>query len=245
MKEDIQEQVNMKNKTDIEGIRNTTIAMAELLKPEMTKYIVVIHPFVETEIWGEKYLETKDIEKSNLLNDEVYEEWKKDFRNRINKLDMLGIYIQWRDAWKLTFMKYCGEYLSDKEYAEMLADAWVTEENPNMDANVSRKEALKMFKKCKKEYLMEREDYEYYKNLPEKVVLYRGVANGRILEGLSWTDNKEKAIWFKNRWNSNGILLKVKVDKKDIIAYFNTRNEQECLLDVFKYKNKIKEIHKI
>lgn len=232
--------------TNLAEIRKMTIAVATIFKVENPMFGgIVIHPFVSTNIWGEKMMETKDMNELDLTKEEVYQKWLIRFKEIVNQSNLPLVYNLWRDPWKLTFMKYCGEFLSEQDYAEYLADAWVTEENPNMDANVSRQEALKMFKKCKKEYLMVEEDLEYYKNLPEKVTVYRGVAKGRIDLGLSWTDDKDKAIWFKNRWHSNGRLLKVTVSKKDIIAYFNTRSEKECLLDVFKYKDKIKEVHKI
>ena len=232
--------------SNLKEIREMTIAIAMASKVEHSDIPgIVIHPFVVSNIWGEKMLETTDIDKIDLTIPKVYAEWLKRFSEIVNTSNLPLVYNLWRSPWKLTFMKYCGQYLSEQDYAEYLADAWVAEENPNMDANVSRKEALQMFRKCKKEYLMTEDDYEYYKNLPDKVTLYRGVARGRVDLGLSWTDDKEKAIWFKDRWSSNGKLLKVVAEKKDIIAYFNTRQEKECLLDVFKYKGKIKEVHKV
>ena len=116
----------------------------------------------------------------------------------------------------------------------------MSEENPNMDANVSVSRAIQMFKSCKKEYLMNKDDFAYYKSLPGKIDIYRGVAEGRVKLGLTWTDDIEKAKWFQKRFGNNNHLLHLKVNKKDVIAYFNTRGEKEILLDVLKYKNSIK-----
>ena len=228
--------------TDLQMIKETTKTMARTVIPESTGFAdIIIHPFLSTSLWMN---DTHQV--INLIEEDNYNIWLAEFDKVVDKCNLPLVYMQWRDPRKLTFMKFCGEYLSEKEYAEYLADAWVTEENPNMDSNVSRKEAIKMFKSCNKQYLMTEEDYEYYKRLPNEVELYRGVSRGRIKLGLSWTDDKEKAKWFMNRWESNSnCLLKVKAQKKDIIAYFDTRNEKECLLDVFKYQKKIKEVRKL
>ena len=80
---------------------------------------------------------------------------------------------------------------------------------------------------------------ELYKNLPESIRVYRGVAVGRNPKGLSWTNNLEKARWFSNRFNNEnevGYIQTVVVNKKDILAYFNTRNEDELVCDIRKYK---------
>lgn len=227
--------------TNLTMIKTTTKTIAEVVKPEDTGLAgIVIHPFLNS---SEIFIDGNYI---NILDKENYDKWITHFGKIVDKSDLIRLYMLWRDPWKLTFMKYCGEYLSEKDYAKFLADAWVTEENPNMDCNVSRQEVIRMFRSCKKEYLMEQDDLLYYNKLPQEIELYRGVSKGRIKLGLSWTDDKEKAIWFMNRWEDNkNCLLKVKANKKDIIAYFNTRNESECLLDVFKYRNRIKEVHNI
>lgn len=115
-------------------------------------------------------------------------------------------------------------------------DAWVTEENPNMDINCSLKESVQFFKKANKELLMEPKDYEVYKAFPETLTVYRGVAVGRIEKGLSWTANKETAEWFAHRFdneNEKGYVQSMTVSKKDILAYFNTRGEDEIVINIF------------
>lgn len=255
MKEDIQRQAIMEKLSNLDKIKEQTkiIARAIPIKKE-SNLPIAIHPFTSEIIWTHKMMKDKvneinesNISKYDLSKKNVYEEWLKEFDLCIDKCDdILNIYMFWRDAWKLTFMKYCGDYLSKKDYAEYLAHSWVVEENPNMDANVPISESIKMFKSCKKEFLMEKDDFEYWKSMPNEVILYRGVSKGRVKLGLSWTDDKEMAKWFMNRWDdSKNCLLTVKANKKDIIAYFNTRNENEFLLDVLKYKDKIKVVHKI
>ena len=86
-----------------------------------------------------------------------------------------------------------------------------------------------MFLKCNKELLMDEEEIEGYRSLPNKVKLYRGQAT-ELLNGISWTTDIEVARKFANfcRYDEVGIL-EVEVDKADIICYTNGRNEQECI----------------
>ena len=235
--------------TKLDKVKAVTKNLALTFKPEEAICSIAIHPFVDNMYWYEKQFFKKcPIEECYLGDDDTYHEWFEDFCKKVNKAeDITRVYMFWRDPWKLTFMKLCGKYLSSEDYAEYLSDAWVTEENPNMDVNVTRKEAIKMFKSCDKKFLMTKEDYEYYKNLPEEITIWRGVGYRRIELGLSWTDDEEKAKWFMNRWKSSDKdnerkLLQVTTNKKNVIAYFNTRDEREILLDVFAVQDKIEKI---
>jgi len=70
----------------------------------------------------------------------------------------------------------------------------------------------------------------------DKFILYRGV-NGKGLKrrvnGYSWTSSLEKAIWFAKRFlilSENPGVYQVTVQKKDILAVINDREEQEYIL---------------
>jgi hypothetical protein len=150
--------------------------------------------------------------------------------------DIYQLYSLVRSSYKMTWYSLVREYLSEKDKAELLADAWVRQENPNDDVNVSRRDSIRFFKSCNKKYLMSKEDFEYYESLPDKMYVYRGVSKGRVRYGLSWTDDFEKAKWFMNRFGG-GYMLKAFVNKDWILGYFNSRDESEVLLDVYKAKN--------
>ena len=77
--------------------------------------------------------------------------------------------------------------------------------------------------------LMDYDELNYFNNLPEKIVIYRGGVSKR---GISWTLNKDIAEWFANRFraiNKGGQLFEKKVYKNDCIAYFNDREEEEII----------------
>lgn len=168
--------------------------------------------------------------------------------------DIVNLYIYVRNPYKLLWFSLVCDYLSEEDFAHYIEDCWISEENPNMDVNISRKQSLYWFRQANKTLLMnEEEDYKHWSTLPDIVKIWRGVSVGREEYGLSWTDDYEKAMWFKNRFNkkdsdgniiTSGYLLEAEVPKELIIAYFNTRDEAECLLDVFKAK-RLGLIHKV
>lgn len=258
-------------KTNLAEIKANTKALARCVKVEPLDCVggelMTNHPFTDSVFWDKKWFELmqkypdnediRNINESNissdlvksidLKNEDTYNEWLKEFDKKVDKIDKLALlYHLYRTPYKLLFVKFNEYALSEKDLAEYMADAWVTEENPNMDCNVSREESLEIFKKCNKKHLMTEEDYEYYKNLPEEITVWRGVGKGRIKLGLSWTDNQDKAEWFMNRWKARkdgeSMMLRATVKKENVIAYFNTRGEQEILLDVFACEKKIERI---
>jgi hypothetical protein len=179
----------------------------------------------------------------NLLNEEDFNTFKKERIELIRdkKTNLNRLYYMINKAYRFLWFKLAYSYLSEKDFSEYLSDVWVSSENPNKDANVTLKEAVNFFKMSKKNFLMEKEDYKVYQNIPEKITLYRGVGNKREPYGLSYTASKSKAEWFQNRFGpENSFIITLEVDKNDILAYFNTRSEDEYVVDVFKYKNKIK-----
>ena len=198
---------------------------------ELPSAVFVHHPFLSsTTIFNP---DTKEFE--NVEDETVLDNYHKRMLTEIDKSDLIHIFMLMNTPYHLAFIKYIEPFLSDKDLAELFADAWVATENPNQDANCSISYLTKLIKRCDKHYLMTSEDYEVYQNLPEQFTIYRGVAVGRARNGLSWTRNKEKAIWFANRFNTkdkSGYLLTTVINKSDVLAYFNTRGEEEIVVNV-------------
>lgn len=239
--------MNFVETTRIFNVKCNTLMIARATQPVPQVAMLTNHPFVSSIFWYDMNAtgngEEGRLNYKDLSDPAIYAEWVKMFEGIVDRCETLKeVYNLWRAPYKLTFMKFCGEFLSEKDFAELLADAWVTEENPNMDVNVSQGEALKMFRKAPKEYLMQPEELAYYQALPEELDVYRGVAVGRKYLGLSWTDDVEKARWFMHRFDTDekkGRLLKAHVRKDKVIAYFNSRNEKELVLDIYKCRGAI------
>ncbi len=141
------------------------------------------------------------------------------------------------------FLKYTYEYMSAEDLAETLGTVWLMTEFPNYDVNLKKTEFLKLFTMADKKKLMDTEDYAFYARLPETVTVYRGTKYENY-KALSWTLNKKQAVWFSERFlseNEKGQVYQAEINKNDIFAYFNDRNEKEIVLDYRKLKN-LKEI---
>ena len=192
--------------TNIERVRKSTIILAKSvdLIPDDKFGFIMQHPFTNS-------IMVPNFEESlgflNLLEEDDKKTWIRGLVKYLNQCSINDILCILNHPWCLTWFDIIHDYLSDKDFAELLVHSWVTEENPNMDVNVSLSKIIEWFKTADKQYLMTKDELEYYNNLPDELVLYRGVSIGRTDIGLSWTDDKEKAEWFEHRfenWKNEG-----------------------------------------
>lgn len=154
--------------------------------------------------------------------------------------DVFHIFWMITKPYKAIFFKYINKYLSNEDFSKILIDIWVSCEFQSLDVNVSMNDFLKWFKRIDKNLVMNDEEKTYFKSLPEKVEIFRGVQDIQFKNGISWTFNKDCAIWFAERFkrsNSKSILLSTKVNKNDILLYTNCRGEDEVIIDSFKLEN--------
>lgn len=224
--------------TNLDNVKNIAIAFL-YYDIEETPFspTIVQHPIFESGI------QCVDIHGNyvNLLKDkEGLNKVRKHIEDRILKArNAAGVYIIIRKSYRLAFLKFTRSYLSQKDFSELLADAWVSSENPNNDVNVPISMLIKWFKKADKKSLMVDEDYKVYSDLPQEFRIYRGVSVGRVEKGLSWTRNLSTANWFKMRFANDedkGYIITAVINKNDVLAYFNTRNEDEIVADISKLK---------
>lgn len=99
--------------------------------------------------------------------------------------------------------------------------------------------AARWFRLADKKSLMYDDEYETYTALPENFIVYRGVTSGRNPNGMSWTREYDKAEWFSNRFGE-GYVLEGTVNKKDTLAFFNRRGEEEIVIEAKNVQNKQK-----
>lgn len=117
--------------------------------------------------------------------------------------------------------------LEPKEYWELFSGMWTDSEN--IWQNKDTFKYLLGLHQDSRRYFMSEEDLEVYDNLPEQITIYRGYTVGKNKNGFSYTLNKERAEWFAKRFNKNGKVWERVVNKKDIVAYTNARNEEEII----------------
>jgi hypothetical protein len=117
--------------------------------------------------------------------------------------------------------------LSDTAYWKLLADIWTDTENQWQ--NYEEWKELIGSERGSRHYLMNEEDDQILRSLPDEVIIYRGCQKGINENGLSWTLDKSKAEFFAKRLGKDGIVLEKKISKLDIIAVFTGRNEAEVI----------------
>lgn len=225
----------MRKKTDLEAVKET-LKLFLYMPIEETDLspIIIQHPIFDT---GYSSVDGKIVD---ITKPEELQKATKKMEEKIDSTDTLirCSYII-RNSYYLTFLKYIKEYLSLQDFSLLLGKFWTEEENPNGDVNVSVSLAARWFRLADKKSLMYDDEYETYTALPESFIAYRGVAPGRNPNGMSWTREYDKAEWFSNRFGE-GYVLKGTVNKKDILAFFSRRGEEEIVIEAKNVQNKQK-----
>lgn len=141
--------------------------------------------------------------------------------------------IDMNKPYALAFLSLSEQHLSQKDFSEILADAWIRSENPNMDKNFAKNKLVAMFKKADKTILMDGEEKEQFDSLDDRVTIYRGVTsyNAKNIKALSWTTDYQTAEWFAHRFGEEGTVYEALISKEHILAFFNSRNESEVIVD--------------
>lgn len=220
--------------TNMNGVKSVARAllMTEIHKTEFSPMIVQ-HPFTNsgiTAIVKDGEVQPLDITE----NDNILQAWQNYVTRLIDQAEKpYDIYMMINKPYGLSFLRYASSYLSREDFSEILSDAWIRSENPNSDPNLTKRQLLRMFEDADPAILMSPEERKQLDTLDDTVTIYRGVTshNKTIGRALSWTLNQKTAEWFAHRFKSAGFVYQAQVDKKNIIALFNGRNESEIIVD--------------
>lgn len=235
----------MKEETDLGAVKALAHAMLELdIEKTRLSPLVVKHPFTDNGItWVRKPDGSLAI--ADLLNKpDDLALWRKQVGSVIDEADSaFQIYMMVTKAYALGFLKFARNSLSEKDFAGILADAWIRTEAPNNDPNLSKRDLLSLFKATDPALLMDEEDYQQFQNLDDIVTVYRGVTsiNAHSVKALSWTLDRDTAEWFAHRFGESGVVYEAQIQKNHIYAYFSGRNETEVIVDP-KYLTEITQV---
>ncbi len=146
-------------KTNLSLIKTVAylLLMTDLQKTKSSP-LIVQHPFTSTGIVAvtrNVIMQPVDIteNKENLLG------WQAVMKRAIDKAgSAYEIFFMVNKPYGLTFLKFAEAYLSQADFSQILAAAWIRSENPNSDANVSKKELVSMFKRSEPSELMTDEE---------------------------------------------------------------------------------------
>ena len=191
----------------------------EKLHPELRLYLeqgayfpMLRHPL----IFSVPYFEGQD----EMLN-KYFEQKKEQLSKALIKEDYSSyVFLHERPYRFMAFMRIGYKITDTKKYWELLGEIWTDSENI-----WQYKKEWKKYLSVKypnKEYFMSEEDREAFKNLPDKLIVYRGYEVGKNKEGFSYTLDKNKAEWFSKRFNKSGAIQELEIDKKDVL--FDTQS---------------------
>lgn len=197
----------------------------------------VSHPFAQYSIHAAQV--DGKVELFNLTSESELNAWRLATKKIINDItDPLDFLHIINKPYLPVFFKKINSFLSDRDFAEFLSETWIQTEFPNSDINVSKKDFVRFFKKANKEILMDPDEYQIYKDIPERIKVYRGLQKNAEVSALSWTLDRNVAEWFATRFhNQDPKIAEGWINKSAVLAYFDGRNEKEIVLDPKACKN--------
>ncbi len=68
-------------------------------------------------------------------------------------------------------------------------------------------------------------------DLPEQITIYRGFTHVDAEQGMSWTIDRNKAVWFAKRFSQdkNPMIATGLIEKRKVLAYSMARSESEII----------------
>ncbi len=142
------------------------------------------------------------------------------------------------DSWNRfeTFLELVPK-LKGRSYWHALGIAYTDSDNLFHYSGLVKAAFLK--NKLGREYLMNEEEQNYLKDLPNEITIYRGMTEIELQQkdfGISWTLKKEVAEFFAQKYWRNlstdqykKTVHKLTIDKSQVIAFFNDRDEFEII----------------
>ena len=220
--------------SDLEKIREIAISFLYLdINFDERIPFIVHHPFTNSSVGSIK--ENGKLELVDLSIEENKNKWRKQFEQIINESSLTQLFIMMNKPYRLTFLKYIMPYISKEDCGIILNTYWLSIEDISGDKNVSTRDIVKIFKYADKRTLLSENNYEFYKSLPERITLYRGVTNHNKdkKQAMSYTTDIEVARWFAKRFKSQGEIWKINIPKRKVLSVINS-NEKEVIVDTSK-----------
>jgi hypothetical protein len=116
-------------------------------------------------------------------------------------------------------------------YWELVGHVWTDSEN--VFQHIRKWKRVWSHNPALREFCMEEEEREALAALPDDLTVWRGTAHQRSIRGLSWTLDRDKAIWFAKRFSMlprlTPRLVEGFVHKRHVLAYFGGRKEKEIV----------------
>lgn len=116
----------------------------------------------------------------------------------------------------------------------MLIACWTRKGYISDETNISTEELISWFEQADKKYLMDEDEQEILKKMPDQIKVYRGVREPEYKNGFSWTVDFETAEFFA-KWSKKAgdktYIYECTISKDDILCYTDARGEAEVIIN--------------
>ena len=185
----------MRKETDMDGLKSLAHTLL-LFEPVPTEYspMIVKHPFTDSSIVLLKDGNGEVPQFADITEDKAaFKTWQEEMKKQIDALSSPGQFLlMLTKSYYLGFLKYAEPYLSQQDFSEFLATAWIINEAPNADPNFSQRKLLGLFKKAEPESLMAEDEYQRLQDLePRQICPHHrceqyGQSRQRVFVGNRW-----------------------------------------------------------
>lgn len=122
--------------------------------------------------------------------------------------------------------------LTGPDYWEIIRYVWIDSESIHQTIDLW-KELWKSDIPDRIRHVMNDAEQDAYASLPDKVEIYRGYLGAAAVNGMSWTTDRDKAVWFARRFSSfikePMFVASGVISKTNILAYLLGRSEEEIV----------------
>jgi hypothetical protein len=155
---------------------------------------------------------------------------KEHIENCLKENDIQGYVFMHEKPYRLeAFFDFVSKKGTPKDtvaYWETLSEIWTNSENNWQNLKVWKQLLSKNVKNRSK--FMDADERKRFRELPNEFTIYRGCTDENT-DGLNYTLDKEIAEWFSKRYSKKGYVIEKKVQKSEVFAYLNGRNEEEII----------------
>ncbi len=121
------------------------------------------------------------------------------------------------------------EWTPEDEWYTLMGEIWTDAEGPGINKDIWE---MMVFNPTHGRKTMLEEEEAYLNALPDVITAYRGSHTmAGAVKGLSWTVDKEKAVWFAKRFQpKKSWLATIEIPKEEVLAAFTCRGESELII---------------
>lgn len=196
------------------------------------KPFVFRHPVLGQTLQHPLVYEVPYIEQLNAIANQRYEHKLKAIVEAQKQRDWNRIIALYERPYRWDALHRISSQMTDEELAKEFAWVWVDSENVWQNGKVIEYLMKRLTDERLKPHLMEPFDLLYFNDAPTTLRIYRGCLKHNV-DGLSWTNNRDVAIWFAKRLSHKSdekFLVTGEVNKSDVLFYTNNRNESEVIV---------------